>query len=426
MESSRSEAQESSKLTEEGWLHGKPRSALILLMVIGVVNILDRFLPSILAESIKHDLALSDTALGLITGTGFLLVYAFAGIPIARIADKGRYGVVISGAIGLWSVMTILCGAVQTGLQLGISRLGVALGEAGSTPAAHAYISKNFAPNRRAGAMAILTLSIPLGTLAGFAGGGYLGEMLGWRWTFIAMGAVGLVLAPLALFALGRGSRTLVSAPLPPWDFSLFRKRALVLLLIGSALIAFGGYSITSFGAAFLMRSHGMSVLETGVQFGLSSSLACAAGLLLLGRTADRLSAQDPQWLLRAVAIMIICILPFSVAAFFVQDRLAATILLALSHMTAVAYLAPVVAALHMLVPPRLRARASAVLLLCSALAGGLGPLVVGSVSDALEPSLGDNALQRAMLVIPVSFASAAVAYFAASFRFNDDCVERV
>ncbi|PRC58469.1 MFS transporter, partial [Mycobacterium sp. ITM-2017-0098] len=84
-----------------------------------------------------------------------LAVYALIGIPIARISDRGAYGLVISGCLALWGVMTMLGGAVQSGVQLALTRVGVAIGEAGSTPAAHAYVARNFPPERRAAPLAV-------------------------------------------------------------------------------------------------------------------------------------------------------------------------------------------------------------------------------------------------------------------------------
>ena len=123
---------------------------------------------------------------------------------IARIADRGAFGLVISACLTLWGAMTMLGGAVQSGFQLALTRVGVAVGEAGSTPAAHAYVARNFAPERRAAPLAVITLSIPLASAASLIGGGLLAQSLGWRTAFVVMGAISVVFAPLVLFVLGR------------------------------------------------------------------------------------------------------------------------------------------------------------------------------------------------------------------------------
>ncbi|MEC9322496.1 MAG: MFS transporter, partial [Actinomycetota bacterium] len=179
-------------------------AAVSVLAVVGTLNYADRFLPAVLAEPIRQDLALSDTAIGIINGFGFLAVYALIGIPIARISDRGAYGLVISGCLTLWGAMTMLGGAVQSGFQLALTRVGVAIGEAGSTPAAHAYVARNFVPERRAAPLAVITLAIPLASAASLIGGGLLAEALGWRWAFVAMGALSVAFVPVVLAVVGR------------------------------------------------------------------------------------------------------------------------------------------------------------------------------------------------------------------------------
>ncbi len=147
---------------------------------------------------------MSDTAIGVINGFGFLVVYAVLGIAIARFADRGAFGLVISTCLTLWGAMTMLGGAVHSGFQLALTRVGVAVGEAGSTPAAHAYVARNFAPERRAAPLAVITLAIPLASAASLIGGGLLAQSLGWRTAFVVMGAISVLFAPLVLVVLGR------------------------------------------------------------------------------------------------------------------------------------------------------------------------------------------------------------------------------
>lgn len=406
--------------------------AVALLTAVAVLNIVDRFLPAVLAQPIKTDLMLSDTALGLINGFGFLIVYAVVGIPIARLSDRGRYGVMISGCVALWSAMTLLGGFAQAGWQLAATRMGVAVGEAGSTPAAHAFISRSFAPDRRGAPLALLTLSVPIAGIIGLAGGGLLGEAIGWRMTFVVMGIAGFVLAPLVYLLLGRRASPAApeaAAPVGKAPTSLrsvgdlLRKPAYVLILAGCACIGIGGYSLSTFAPAYLMRVHGFSLGQVGVDYGVTAGLMGIASLLLTGWLADRLSSRDPRWLLRVVVIMILGLLPFSIAAFLVPDRWTAVIFIGLSNTIATAYMVPVVAAIQRLTPPDLRATASAVMLFCTSLIGGAGPLLTGLVSDALTPGLGAAALGHALLIVPLMHMLAAGFYFAASRRFQADMV---
>jgi predicted MFS family arabinose efflux permease len=398
---------------------------VLLLMTVGILNIVDRFLPSILVEPIKRDLLLSDTAVGLINGFGFLVIYAVLGIPIARLSDRGNYGFVISACVAVWSVMTALGGLAQSGWQLAVTRMGVALGEAGSSPAAHAFIARNFRPERRGAPLALLTLAVPLASLVALMGGGLLGHALGWRRTFLVMGAIGLVLAPAVVLLLGRRQAAAPGAPAPVTSFRpalrLLQKRSFIAILGASACIGIGGYSLTTFGPAFLMRVHGMSMANVGVHYGVATGAAGIVGVALTGIIADRLSARDPRWILWVVAIMIAILLPFSYAAFFVSNHWLALTSMALATVLATAYLAPVVAAIQRLAPTELRATASAMLFFCTALMGGVGPLVTGMISDALHPQLGAQALGRALLVVPIAHTAAGILYATATRSFRSE-----
>jgi predicted MFS family arabinose efflux permease len=384
-------------------------------------------LPGILANPIKQDLALSDTSLGLINGFGFLVIYAAIGIPIARVADKGRYGVVIGTCVALWSLMTALGGFALSGWQLALTRAGVAVGEAGNTPASHAYISRNFPPDRRAAPLAILTLSSPIALLVGTLGGGLLGQYLGWRHTFMVMGLLGLLLAPVAYFALRGASR--VQAGLTEQKASisqvaaLLKKRSYIVLLAATAFIGMAGYGINAFGPAYLMRSHSMSVGEVAVQYGPLQGLIGATGLLLASFFADRLVSRDVRWPLWVVSLMITLLVPFTLIGFFAQNKWIAMIGLALGSTMTVAYQAPVVASMLRLVPINMRATSSAILLFSTAMFGGLGPLLIGLISDRLTPGFGEMALAHAMLIVGPILVVAALLFFVVSLSFETEIV---
>ncbi|WNG90134.1 MFS transporter [Mycobacterium sp. ITM-2016-00317] len=410
--------------------HGPRRAwaAVSVLAVVGTLNYADRFLPAVLAEPIREELSLSDTAIGLINGFGFLAVYALIGIPIARISDRGAYGLVISGCLSLWGVMTMLGGAVQSGFQLALTRVGVAIGEAGSTPAAHAYVARNFAPERRAAPLAVITLAIPLASAASLIGGGLLAQALGWRTAFVVMGAISVAVVPVVLAVVGRRQRPLAETvavhqvPVKWWD--ILRKPSYLAIVAGAASISVAGYALTTFAPAFLMRARGMSLGDVGLQYGLASGITGILGLLVVGKVADRLSAVDPRWLLWLVALMTAVLIPFSTLGFLVGSATLSVCFIALSYVVGTAYMAPSIAAIQRLVPAEQRATASAIFLFFSAILGSVGPLVAGLISDALKPELGDLSLGRALLcVVPVMHLVAIGCYLLASRRFLREIV---
>ncbi|CAN7607533.1 MFS transporter [Phenylobacterium sp. LjRoot219] len=397
-------------------------------MVVMIFNNLDRFLPAILAEPMKRELGLSDTFLGVLNGVGFLVIYAVAGIPIAKLADRGRFGTVISASLAGWSLMTLLGGFVTTAWQLAATRAGVALGEAGSSPAAHAYISRNFRPERRASALAVLTLGAPLGGMAGMIAGGMVGELIGWRYTFMLMGAIGLVLAPIVLLAIGRGQ------PLPKREAEqetaslrgILRKPSVLALCAASGFISFGGYASGAFSPAFLMRVHGMSVGTVGLHLGLLNGALGMTTMLGVGWLGGRLVRLDPRWPLALLTVLTLFSVPFGIAAYLFAQGGAALLCVALSNLVSTAYLALTVACLHSLVPVAVRARSSAILLFWTAMMGGLGPLFAGMISDALTPTLGPEALGRALLIVPVGLVLAALSFLVAAVYIRRDMVEDV
>jgi len=397
--------------------------AIPALVVVGLLNYLDRALPAVLAESIKNDLVLSDTALGLINGFGFLLVYALAGVPIARVADRGRQAGVISVSLGVWSLMTLAGCAVANAWQLAVTRMGVALGEAGSLPASHAYLTQRYPPERRALALSMLSLAVPLGNSIGLVAGGLLGREFGWRGTFVLMGLLGLLLAPLVFAVLKKAEPQVPISRVeardrPPGTFrDIGHNRSLTMILAGASLVAIGGYAAIAFVPAFLMRVHGLALHSVGVQYGLAAGAAGIVALLMTGWWSDRVVAQGATSPLNVVVVMILAVVPFSTLAFLVSDARLALALVTVGSVVPVAYLAPVVATLHRLVPESRRAQVSALMLLCTALVGGVGPLAVGVVSDMLHATHGNASLRIAMLIIPAAYAGAATAFWVAARR---------
>ncbi|WP_310496482.1 MFS transporter, partial [Sandarakinorhabdus sp.] len=229
------------------------RLLLWTLLLVYIFNFLDRQIVSILAEPIKRDLGLSDTQLGLMTGLAFALFYAVLGVPIARWADRpgsDRVGL-IAASLVVWSGMTALCGLAQNFTQLLLARIGVGVGEAGCTPAAHSLITDAVPASRRATAIAFYGLGIPIGTLLGTIIGGSLADAFGWRRAFLVVGLPGVALALFVWFALRDPRKRLTaaqSAAAPPRLAAmaalrqLAQSRAYLLIMLASGLVAFLSY----------------------------------------------------------------------------------------------------------------------------------------------------------------------------------------
>jgi MFS family permease len=180
---------------------------LLLLMLAYMSSYIDRSILGILQEPIKHELGLSDSQLGLLGGLSFALFYTLLGIPIARLAERHNRALIISISLVVWSAMTGLCGLTAGYMQLLLCRIGVGVGEAGGTPAAHSIITDVFKPERRASALAIYSLGVPLGSLIGSAAGGALAQQWGWRAAFLFVGPPGILIALLIVTTLKEPKR---------------------------------------------------------------------------------------------------------------------------------------------------------------------------------------------------------------------------
>ena len=405
--------------------------ALGLLTVVYTFNFVDRQLLSILQESIKADLLLSDQQLGLLTGFAFALFYTVAGIPIARYADRNNRRNVVAIAIALWSFMTAISGLVQNYLQLLLARIGVGVGEAGGSPPAHSMISDIFPPERRASALAFYSMGINFGILFGFLAGGWLNEFFDWRVAFFVVGAPGIVVALFVRYTLREPIRGLMEdrqdvatdTPFPEVLKLLWSRLSFRHLAIGGALNAFAGYSSSNWTASFMIRSHDMSTGELGTWLALIMGVGGAIGVFWGSYIAERLAKFDVRWYMWMPTITGMICVPFMIATYMVEGAYSALIVSIVPGILFNVYLGNSLAMTHALVGLRMRAVASAILFFLINLIGmGLGPWGVGLLSDMLSAELGNESLRYAMLyLLPAAMGWSAVHFLMASRTLQKD-----
>jgi len=386
-----------------------PKLLLWILMIVYVLNFLDRQIVNILAEPISRDLNLSDTQIGLLTGLAFALFYTLLGIPIARYADNSRTNRVglISISLAVWSAMTALCGLAQNFVQLALARVGVGVGEAGCTPAAHSLITDSVPPEKRSSAMAFYGLGIPIGSLLGLVIGGALNDAYGWRVAFMAVAIPGLILAAFLPFILreprkaeaaaralsGEKARDVLSTKDALKE--VFSSRAFVMLAIAASFTAFLSYGKSVWAVILFIRSHGLSPGETGLLLGLILGVAGVAGTWLGGMMADKFGRIDKRHLLTTPALGMVIATPILFLGYFATDWRVAIILLFVPSALNAAYYGPTYACVQGLVKPEARAVAAAFMLFVQNLIGlGLGPLLFGMMSDAFKPLAGDESVR--------------------------------
>ncbi len=384
------------------------RYVLGVLVVVYTVNFIDRQILSILMQSIKTDLGLSDQALGFLAGFAFAAFYATVGIPLALWADRGNRRNLIAFALAIWSGMTALCGMAQNFWQLAIARIGVGIGEAGCSPPAHSLISDYYPPHERATALGIYALGIPLGVMFGLFVGGKINELFGWRMAFFVVGVPGLLVALLVRFTLPEPPRGLSESRQASTDAPTFRRTmgfvcrrpAFLHMAFGAALAAFIGYGVLAWFPAFLIRSHGMQTGEIGLWFGLATGLGGAVGMLMGGYLADRLGARDQRWYGWIVSVGTLLAMPFGAAAFLIDDPYMAMIAFLPAIFAANLWQATTLAQVQSMVQLRMRAMASAILLFIVNIIGlGAGPWAIGFVSDLLAPTYGHDSLRFSLLL---------------------------
>ena len=382
------------------------RATLWILLVVYIFNFIDRQIVNILAEPIAKELSLSDTQIGLMTGLAFALFYTVLGLPIARYADRPPTGRprLIAIALATWSAMTALCGMAQNYTQLLLARIGVGVGEAGCTPAAHSLISDMVPKERRASALAFYALGIPIGTVLGMMIGGLLADVVGWRWAFIVVGIPGVLLALVVVTVMKDprhrvAAESMAAAPPPIANKAamraIFGSRALVLLMIAASSAAFLSYGKTTWATIFFQRTHGLTPGEVGLYFGLINGAAGIAGTWLGGKLADKYGATNRKHVLTAPALGMLVAAPLAYFAYAAGTWQIALVLLIVPTLLNSLYYGPTYSAVQGLVAPQARAMAAAVLLFFQNLIGlGLGPLFFGMISDILKPQFGEDSVQ--------------------------------
>jgi MFS family permease len=395
------------------------RYVLSMLTLVYTLNYLDRGLVNLLLQSIKEDLQLSDTQLGLLTGIAFGLFYATLGVPIARLADRGNRVTITSIAIGLWGVTVMSCLLVGNFVQLVCARIAAAVGESGCMPPTYSLLGDYFPePAERTQAMTVYWLASPAAALISFILGGWLNELYGWRVAFCVMGIPALLVAVLVKMTVVEPRVRKGGAKKPKHQLLrmrdvlriLWQQRSSRHLTIAIVLLFTMGMGMNPWYAAFMMRSHGMGTAELGVWLGLIFGLSGAAGILLGGHIAGRWFVRDEGSQMRLSALMIGSLVPCFFLFLLLPEKRQALIALMPLAVVFNFFLGPTFALLQRLVADEMRATTLAVVMLLANLIGmGIGPQVVGIMSDLLMPVLGHESLRYAMLLM--SFVALWAAY---------------
>ncbi len=445
-----------SDTTETGEKHPSALyRAYVLFLLIGVYifNFVDRQIIGILAVPIQEDLGLNDTQLSLMGGLAFAIFYSTLGVPIAWLSDRTNRTWIITIALTVWSAFTALCGLATGFWQLFLARVGVGVGEAGGVAPSYSIISDYYPPEKRARALAVYSFAIPIGSALGIVLGGVLTSLLDWRWAFFIVGIAGVVFAPIFKLSLREPKRGRFDPPgantTPASIGDVFKKLtskgSFWFLSFGAAFSSMMGYGLFFWIPAFLVRSFGadlpefmsflpsffipegvsesrMVLLNAAYFYGVVVLIGGLIGIWLGGQLGDGLGKGDKANYARVPAIAFACVVPFFAFAIWSGDLLITFFALLIPTALGLAWIGPVLSAFQHIVPPNMRATASAMFLLINNLMGlALGNLSLGLLSDALRPQFGDDSLRFALLAGTIFYVMASTLLFIAAPKLRKD-----
>ncbi len=406
-----------------------PKLVLALLLLAYIFNFLDRQILGILAGPIIADLKLSDAQFGAIAGLAFAILYSVLGVPLAMLADRTSRSRVVVASLVVWSGFTALCGTATSFTQMFLFRLGVGVGEAGGVAPSYALIADYFPPQKRARALAIFSLGVPLGLAGGTLIGAYLAWWINWRAAFLVMGVAGILLAPIMLLIVRdkprEGRDTPSAAELRSAFKTVAAKPSFWLMAAAASSSSLAGYGLAVWTPSVLERSFGLGIVPRGQFLASIFLIGGTAGVFAGGWFADRLGRTDRAWYARLPAIAWLITAPTFAAGLLVQDLRLAWALLLIPNALNILWLGPVTTAVQHLVARPLRATASASFLLINNLIGlGVGPMAIGALSETFKERFGDEALRYAAVSILGFYLVAALLMFIAIKRLSADWVE--
>ena len=406
------------------------RSASIvlgLLLVAYIFNYLDRQILGILAGPIIAELHLNDRQFGLLSGPPFAILYSVLGIPFAFLADRTSRSRVIAAAVAFWSAFTGLCGTATSFGQFFLFRMGVGIGEAGGVAPSYALIADYFEPRRRARALAIFSLGVPIGLSLGTLLGAYIAHAISWRAAFYTMGIAGLILAPVMLIVVRDVPRPqgASAAPIGQVFPMLARKPVFWLMAFAASSSSLCGYGLAVWIPSVLERSFHLSLIQRGQFMGSVVFIGGCAGVFAGGWLADRYGHRDRGWYAKLPAIAWAITAPTFAAGLMAPSLWLAWPLLLIPNALNIFWLGPVITAVQHLVPQRMRSTASASFLLINNLIGlGVGPYLIGAISEALKHSYGAESLRYAAVGCTLFYLLAAALMSLCVSRLRSNWVE--
>ena len=392
--------------------------ALALLMIVYVLNFLDRTIIYILFPLIKKEMAFSDTQLALLGTTSFVIFYTVLGIPFGRMADKGSRTKIIAIGVAVWSLFSGLTAFAGDFWTLFACRVSVGVGEATLGPAAISLLSDYFPPAKRATVTSIYSMGIAIGAgLAALLGGSLSG--FGWRTAFMVVGFPGIVFAVL-VFLLREPERTVTVATETNYSSTDWKKllsnKSFVLLCFGYALLGLATNNLSIWGATFYSRLHKFDLPTIGFWGGILTLIAGIPATLLGGVFADWFRRKSKGGRMLYGSLLSLVSVPFWLLLIFTDSipliLLANFVLL----FAALAWLGAAAADATEIAGVNLRGLAIAIYFFSVNIAAYLvGSNLIGYLNDKFGATENPAMMRYALLVCPIACLLSAIVLFAGS-----------
>lgn len=405
--------------------------ALGVLFVVYTFNFIDRQILSILLPAIKAEFLVGDWVLGFLAGPAFALFYTTMGVPIATLADRFNRRNLIAISVALWSAMTALSGMSANIVHLALARIGVGVGEAGCSPPAHSMIADYFGPEKRSTAMGIYSVGISVGIMIAYLAGGWVVQNIGWREAFFIVGVPGLILALVVRYTIKEPPRGMSDGKTDTGDRAsilevaafLVKRRSFIHVALGAGFASFGGYAAIIFFPSFLVRSFQMPPAEIGLYLGLLYGIGGGIGFAGGGYVADKLGRNSRKWSLWGVSIAMLIGWVFVFPVYLNTNTSWLLLLAIIPTIFSNFYLATTFAQVQGLVGLRMRAVASALMLLILNVIGlAMGPQITGILSDVLSAQFGAESMRYSLLIVSAIVAPwSALHYFLAGRHIESD-----
>lgn len=378
---------------------------VFLLFLANLANYGQRMLVSILLPAIQADVALSDAQLGILMGGGFALMYAVAGVPLARFADRRGRGRWLAIALVFWSSTTALFGMTQAFYQMLAARIALGVGESMCIPTSHSLLTDYVAPENRAFAFGLHSTGAVVGVTLALILGGYLEAQVGWRNAMVIAAVPGIVLGLVIATTLREPSRSAAGAsalvPLREVVTHLLSLKSYLWLLSAVCFGMLVEYGLNQWLPTYYVRQFGLSVADVGLRYGLTVAIGGIPGSLLGGLLANFLARRDIRWLVWFPALMYTIAIPIGLSMLLASTARSALLLNGVYAFAIFTTNGALWAACFVHVPPLMRATTSAITLLVAGITGlALGPTLVGGISAALSVRAGSHALQASLIVV--------------------------